>query len=66
MRVGGRARLYKIPNVEEGRRFGDMYREKGVCVIVRPNYNEKDDKGTFYREWRSFNGEELKEVVFRV
>jgi hypothetical protein len=34
---------------------------KGVCVIIRPNYNEEDPKGKFFREWRSFNGEAFKE-----
>lgn len=37
---------------------------EGVSVIVRPNYNEKDADGEFFREWRSFNGEPLKEVRF--
>jgi hypothetical protein len=34
----------------------------GVCVIIRPNYNERYDDGKqFFREWRSFNGEDFKE-----
>ena len=33
-------------------------------VIVRPNYNEHDERGTYFREWRSFNGENFKEVRF--
>lgn len=33
------------------------------CVILRPNYNEKNDKGeVFFREWRCFHGEGFKEV----
>lgn len=46
--------------LEEGKfQCGD-----GRSVVVRPNYNESDADGTFYREWRSFNGEQLKEVRF--
>lgn len=33
----------------------------GICVIVRPNYNETDDSGRFFREWRSFNSLPFKE-----
>lgn len=32
------------------------YVGKGFCVIVRPNYNEKDERGEFFREWRCLNG----------
>jgi len=34
------------------------------AVIVRPNFNEQDGKGHFFREWRSFDGSKLKEVRF--
>lgn len=40
----------------------DKHRAKGKVVIVRPNYNEKNPDGTsFFREWRSFDGEPFKE-----
>lgn len=44
--------------------FGNSLRAEGMSVIVRPNYNHDDGLG--YDEWRSFNGEPFKEVVFRV
>jgi hypothetical protein len=34
---------------------------KGTAVVVRPNYNEHDEKGKFFREWRSFNGADFTE-----
>ncbi len=37
----------------------------GLCVIVRPTYNEIDAQGNrYFREWRSFNGEALREIKF--
>lgn len=48
--------------MEEGRfQCGD-----GRSVVVRPSYNEKDEIGCFFREWRSFNGEALKEARFAI
>jgi hypothetical protein len=45
--------------------FAETLRGNGVCVIVRPSYNEVDGEGAeFFREWRSFNGGELKEARF--
>ncbi len=41
---------------------GDALREAGMCVIIRPLYNEQNNVGRFFREWRSFNGEPFKEV----
>lgn len=37
-----------------------------VVVIVRPVYNEHDESGRFFREWRSFNGEPFKEVRWTI
>jgi hypothetical protein len=35
---------------------------KRKCIILRPNANEHDENGKrFFREWRSVNGEDLKE-----
>lgn len=55
-------------SVEEAMQFVKVRQlsEDGYCVIVRPNYNEHDDTGSFIREWRSFNGEALKEVRFEI
>ena len=41
--------------------LGEMARMEGWCCIIRPAYNEEDEKGRFFREWRSFNGEPFKE-----
>lgn len=35
---------------------------KDRAVIVRPMYN--DPNGVSFREWRSFDGSELKEIIF--
>lgn len=45
--------------------LGEMARSKGWCVIIRPNYNESDEEGSFFREWRSFDGEPFKECRWR-
>lgn len=52
----------KMDTVEEATRLGHLYRVVGQSVVVRPNYNEEDEKGKFFREWRSFNGEPFREV----
>lgn len=51
----------KHHTVAEGLLEGDKYREKGFSVLVRPTYNEEDEKGRFFREWRSFHGEPFRE-----
>ncbi len=52
----------RLANLEDARALGETKRAPGMCVIVRPTYNETDDAGKrFYREWRSFNGEPFKE-----
>lgn len=45
--------------------YGNKAVVKGVCVIVRPNYNETDINGSFYREWRGIDGATLAETIFR-
>lgn len=35
--------------------------EWGTFVIVRLNFNESDEKGDFFREWRSFGGDAFYE-----
>lgn len=50
-----------MDTVEEATRLGHLYRVVGQSVVVRPNYNEEDEKGKFFREWRSFNGEPFRE-----
>ena len=49
-------------NLEHAMALGESLRAKGKAVIVRPNYNERDAKGRYFREWRSFNGSPLKET----
>lgn len=43
-------------SLEEARKVGEEKRLLGMCVIIRPLYNEEDTKGRFFREWVSFNG----------
>lgn len=61
---GDRLSDIKVATIEEGMVQGNLHLANGRSVIVRPNYNEKDEKGEFFREFRSFNGEPLKEVRF--
>lgn len=52
----------KFDSAEEAIKFGNTRKAEKVCVIVRPDYNETDERGgTFYREWRSFGGEDFRE-----
>lgn len=39
----------------------ERHQRQGNCVIIRPNYNEEDSRGRYFREWRSFNGEQFRE-----
>lgn len=50
----------------EARAEGDKLRATGMSVVVRPSYNETDADGTFFREWRSFNGERFQECRFGI
>lgn len=65
-----------VSNFEEGKHFRGTFPtkklasekaqpEKGKCVILRPKFNEEDCNGRFFREWRSFDGGELKEIKWR-
>lgn len=45
---------------------GEARKAVGVAVIVRPNYNESDSEGRYFREWRSFNGQPFKECRWRI
>jgi hypothetical protein len=37
-------------------------RAVGKAVIIRPSFNEVDEHGSFFREWRSFDGEMFYEI----
>lgn len=52
----------KTQSLDDAFAIGKDKTADGMSVIVRPNYNETDSKGRFFREWRSFNGEPFKEV----
>lgn len=60
-RIGERLSDSRHPSLEEAQACGETLRAKGVCVIVRPTYNETDRNGRFFREWRSFDGAEFIE-----
>jgi hypothetical protein len=59
--IGSRLFDERYPTLEEAMRVGKHKCADGMSVIVRPNYNEKDSRGDFFREWRSFNGDAFKE-----
>lgn len=63
---GDRLLEIKVFCIEEAMVQGNLHLADGRAVLVRPNYNEKDEKGHFFREWRSFNGEPLKETRFNL
>lgn len=49
----------------EARKLAESNLANQRAVILRPNYNEVDEHGNrYFREWRSFNGEPLREVKF--
>ncbi len=58
---GVRTFYERYETVDEAWTFGETQIANGFVVIVRPNYNEKDASGSFFREWRSFNGKPFKE-----
>jgi len=48
-------------SLEEATSKGEKIRQIGVSVTIRPNYNESDENGSYFREWRSMNGEVFQE-----
>ena len=63
-RLGDRLFSATFGSVEEAMKRAADCCLPGVAVTVRPNYNEKDERGRFFREWRSFNGGALEEIRF--
>lgn len=61
---GDRLSWIVLYNLREALSLGTDKSKEGVCVIVRPSFNEEDVSGHFFREWRSFNGSPLKECRF--
>lgn len=51
--------------LESAREEAEAKIAKGVSVVLRPDYNEQDQQGRFFREWRSFDGGPLEECIFR-
>lgn len=50
-------------DMDAAKSLADSKLGKGLSVILRPNYNETDENGKrYFREWRSFDGEALREV----
>ncbi len=58
---GGQLWHVSYPTLLAAIRIAASKRAPGMAVTIRPNYNEQDRKGKFFREWRSFNGEDFKE-----
>ncbi len=56
----------EFSSLEQARDFGEPARFGDLCVILRPKYNERDENGRFFREWRSFSGEEFKECRWEI
>lgn len=44
--------------------LGNSLRKDGIAVTVRPNFNDEGERS--FREYRSFNGEPFKEIVFKL
>lgn len=56
----------RMATVDEARALAEPHCAEGICVIVRPNYNEGEGVARFFREWRSFHGKPLTEVRWDV
>ena len=63
---GDRISDTEFPTLAQAQAFGESARFGDLCVIIRPSYNEMDDTGSFFREWRSFGGEEFKECRWNI
>lgn len=58
---------FKVKTAKEGRALAKTLMGKNKVVLVRPQYNEiTRQRSKFFREWRSFGGKPLKEVVWKV
>jgi hypothetical protein len=51
-------------NIPDAVCLAQSLRAEGICVVVRPNFNDPGNRS--FREWRSFNGSDFAEVVFRI
>lgn len=49
-------------SLDKAKEIGESKRAKGMSVLIRPNFNEYDEKGKYFREWRSFDDAEFKEA----
>jgi len=56
----------QFESLSEATAFAEEQRAPQMAVILRPSYNEVDDKGDYFREWRSFDGSPLKETRWPV
>jgi len=60
-RTSNRLSEESYASLEEAMTSGQNQVGEKRSVIVRPSYNEEDEKGRYYREWRSFNGSPFEE-----
>ena len=61
-RIYGDRAEYVLHSEEDALESAKVYCKKGLCVIIRPNYN--DDDGLSFHEYRSFDGGEFIRVSF--
>lgn len=64
--VGKRILERTFSDLSEARKLGETLVAPGMSVTVRPNSNETDADGKFFREWRSFDGMRFQEVRFGI
>lgn len=55
-----------FPDLPTAAMVGRTHKRGGSAVIIRPNFNEQDNDGKFFREWRSFNGEAWRECRWNI
>lgn len=60
-RILGQSQTRFFETLDAANTYAQTKSGKGVSVIVRPSYNETDEQGNFYREWRSLDGTPFRE-----
>ncbi len=54
-------------SLEAARLWGESAKDQGLSVLIRPNFNERDETGArFFREWRSFDGRPFQEIRWNI
>ena len=55
-----------FPDLPTAAMVARTHKRIGSAIIIRPNFNEQDERGKFFREWRSFDGEAWRECRWNI